>query len=123
MAEPIRLFPPDPRTIGGRYLFPFIDYVVRVAEIVALAALFRAAADLSGHWLLEVFSILLAICGGGYAGIIFTAIFLGIKRIEEKNRRLAWALGIPAAILVGLGAVVIGHEISQVVSELTEVSP
>lgn len=95
------------------------DWAVRVAEVVLLAAAFRAAAVTGGHWTLHAFSIVLIIAGvlhvlSGPAVIFFWI----MSNLPSKSRRLATALTAGLLILFGWVALWTGVETYRAINTL-----
>ena len=105
-----------------KYLKPILDYVVRIAELMALAAVFRVAADQVHSPFLEILATILICIIGAYAGIPLGLLFHRLRGVSTKSLVVAIANALPIAVAIAAMSFLGGVEVSRAVKALSQVS-
>ena len=103
------------------WMKPVCDYVVRVAEVLALAAVFHAAADRTDSITIEVFAFALSFIAAGYAGLPIGFALIGADRIRTKKLWLALLVALPGGILFAYLAHAGGKQVSEMIDEFVAI--
>jgi len=100
---------------------PVADYLLRLAEVLALAALFHAAARQTDHFLLDLMSWILTLLVGFYAGLGGSFIFRAIGKFETKSWKVALLVALPPATLLAWVALELGRVMTDAIRLMSAV--
>lgn len=100
---------------------PIFDYIIRLAEIITLAAVFRVAADRADSLFLEIVSSTFIVIIGGYAGYPVGSMVHKLDKIETKSRLIRLSIPSLTAITVGGLALFIGIEVTEAIRIIADV--
>ena len=101
---------------------PVLDYVTRIAELLALAAAFKIAADRSDSFLLSALAFLLPCVVGAYVGLPLGLLNFAFKGVRTKSLLVALAIAMPVGIAGGLATAYVSVKASHAVANLSEAS-
>ena len=109
-------------SIWVKYFKPILDYVVRIAELMALAAVFRVAADQVHSIFLEIMASVLIYIIGAYSGLPIGLLYHRLQGVTTKSLTVAIAIALPIGIAVAALSFLGGLEVSNAVKALSKVS-
>ena len=104
------------------YVKPGLDYIVRIAELMALAAVFRVAADQVHSYFIEAMATILIFIIGAYSGLPIGLLYYKLRGFTTKSLMAAIAIALPISIIVSMLAFFGGIEVSHSVKALSQVS-
>ena len=101
---------------------PVLDYIVRIAELMALAAVFRVGADQVHSLFLEAMATILIYIIGAYSGLPIGLLYYKMRGFTTKSLMAAIAIALPISITVAMLTFFGGIEVSHSVKALGQVS-
>ena len=109
-------------SIWVKYFKPVLDYIIRMAELMVLAAVFRVAADQAHSSLLSIMATILIYIIGAYSGIPIGLLYHSYHGATTKSLTFAIAIALPIGIAIAAFSFFGALEVSRAVKALAQVS-
>ena len=109
-------------TLWATHAKPVFEYLVNLAELIALAAVFYVAARRSESLAISTFSLILKFAASAYAGLPWGFAVVKLNKLKTTSLPLALAIGAPIGLVAGFAALWISIEMSHVVENLANAS-